>query len=281
MTREFERLLLRTGSGWAAISACSRGEVAYEDPDFQQGVFTYYLCEALTQPLPAAKTVTLEAAVDRVKTSMATWCDLKTKKQTPQFQTNISGVLDVSHVSPASPAPVVKEGTPDPIREFYQNLDQHLHSTPAGVRNFSFTDSAELDRITTQFFSISKEDWEKVDHPAIGVTIGDPRPLQNFPQAWQDFHAKIGQVKLNNEVVGKHTGMAINLKGTEVSVPDAALVIAAIRFKYFYWIWRTITFESAIKAEWKPKEPSIQVSMHLRLNAPTTPRFLNASRPIS
>lgn len=74
MTREFERSLLKTASGWAGISACSTGEVAHEDPDFRQGVFTYYFCEALTQPPPESKTVTLEGAVDRVKTSMAAWC---------------------------------------------------------------------------------------------------------------------------------------------------------------------------------------------------------------
>jgi hypothetical protein len=191
MTREFERSLLKTASGWAALSACSTGEVAHEDPDFRQGVFTYYFCEALTQPPPGSTMVTLEGAVDRVKTSMATWCDLKMRKQTPQFKSDISGILDLSHVSPASSPAEIKEEPPDPIREFYQRLDQHRDSTPSSTQQFSFTNQTEHDRIAEQFFSLSKDAWEKFDYAAISVTIGDPKPLQHFAQTWAALHAAL------------------------------------------------------------------------------------------
>jgi len=60
---------------------------------------------------------------------------------------------------------------------------------------------------------------------------------------------------LNNELTGDLSGRRVSFKGAEVALPDASLVIAPIRFKHFYWIWRTFTFESAIK-EWNPKQPA-------------------------
>lgn len=257
MTRQFEQSLLKTGTGWAAISACSSGELAHEDPDFQQGVFTYYLCEALTQPPSSGSgAVTLESAVDRVKTSMATWCDLKMKRQTPQFRTEISGILELSNVTASASSTVIQTETRDPVRDFYHRLDQHLDATPTAVREFSLTNTSEFDQMTDKLFSISKEDWGNFEHPAMSVEIIDPKPLQHIQNAQNAFGAKLGQLKLTNELTGNRTGMTIILKGTEIAVPGAELVIAAVQFKYFYWIWRTLTFQSAITPDWQPKERS-------------------------
>lgn len=276
MTRGFQQALLKTATGWASISACSTGEVAYEDPDFEHGVFTHFFCEALTDPPPKGSVaVTLETAVDRVKTSMATWCDLKTRRQTPQFKSDIAGILELSFPTPALPHATPAEGAPDPIREFYHRLNQHLDSTSPAVREFRLTDEHEFDRVTDAALSIVTEDWEKFDHPSISATIHDRKPLQHVsPTAWQVWNHEIARLKLNAESVGPPIGIAITLKGAEVALPDVTIVIAAARFKYFYWVWRLLTFDSPIQKEWKPKQPTSSSFQALKPQTATDPVIL-------
>jgi hypothetical protein len=254
MTREFERSLLKTASGWAAISACSTGEVAHEDPISGKACLPTISVRHSLNPRRSRRRSHWKGPSTASKLPWLRGV-LKMRKQTPQFKSDISGVLDLSHISSASSPTEIKEEPPDPIREFYQRLDQHRDSTPSSTQHFSFTNEAEHDRIAEQFFAVSKETWQKFDYPAISVTIIDPKPLQHFAQTWAALHATLGQVQLNGELVGKQTGIAIKLNGADLSLPNIDLVTAAIRFKYFYWIWRTVTFESQIKAEWKPKEP--------------------------
>jgi len=276
MTRGFQQALLKVATGWASITACSSGEVAYEDPDFENGVFTHFFCEALTQAPPkGSAAITLEIAVDRVKTSIATWCNLKTRHQTPQVKADISGILELSFPGPTLPDTAAPEGPPDPIREFYHRVTQHLDSTPLAVRELRFTNQAEFDQITDQVLSRVAEDWEKLAHPSISVTIHDRKPLHQLPSpAWQVFSAKVEQVQLKSEAVGHPIGVAITLKGGEVALPDAILVIAVAQFKYFYWVWHIITFDSPVKAEWKPKSPSSSSFQALKTHTANDPVVL-------
>jgi len=258
MTRGFEHALLKTATGWASISACSSGEVAYEDPDFEHGVFTYFFCEALTdKPPEGSAAVTLETALDRVKTSMATWCDLKTRRQTPQFKSDIAGILELSFPARTLQQTTTPEGSPDPIREFYHRLNQQLDSTPPTIRDLRFTTPEEFDRVTDLFFSLVTEDWKKFDHPSISATIQDPNPLPKFGStAWQVWNQDIARTKLNADTVGQPIAISITLKGAEVAIPDATIIIAAARFKYFYWVWRFNTVDTPLQRDWKPKQPT-------------------------
>ncbi|WP_145251928.1 caspase family protein [Aeoliella mucimassa] len=47
MSSVFEHALFATATGWATVSSCSTGEYSYESGDFEQGVFSYYLCEGI------------------------------------------------------------------------------------------------------------------------------------------------------------------------------------------------------------------------------------------
>ena len=257
MTRAFQQALLKTATGWASITACSSGEVAYEDPDFEHGVFTHFFCEALTQPPgEGSEAVTLEMAVDRVKTSMAAWCNLKTRRQTPQFKSDISGILELSFPRRTAPDLASGQAPPDPVREFYHRVTQHLDSTPAAIREFRFTKDDEFARLVDETLSLVTQDWEKLVHPSISVTISEQKPLPRIPsQAYNLWSQEVARAHMNGEAVGVPDGLAITLKGAEAVLPDATIVIAVGRFKYFYWIWHVITFDSPVKREWQPKPP--------------------------
>ena len=47
MTDGLQNAIAYKAKGWATLSSCSSGEVAYETSDLEHGVFSNYLCEAL------------------------------------------------------------------------------------------------------------------------------------------------------------------------------------------------------------------------------------------
>lgn len=86
MSQRFQSALLLTPKGTATLSACSSGEYAYEHPDFQQGLFSYYLCEGLSglAARTTDRTITLDGLVDYIRQSVANETKSRGLQQTPQ-----------------------------------------------------------------------------------------------------------------------------------------------------------------------------------------------------
>lgn len=85
-----EKILSETISGWITLAACNASEFSYPEPEFSNGVFTHYLCEAINEHdegaiLPEMLKVQLcDKIADYVKQHPS-------KPQTPTYNTSISG----------------------------------------------------------------------------------------------------------------------------------------------------------------------------------------------
>ncbi|MDH7568304.1 MAG: SUMF1/EgtB/PvdO family nonheme iron enzyme, partial [Armatimonadota bacterium] len=95
MTGDFKSVVVTTAAnrqgslvaGTGFLFACAPGERAYEWPDKQHGVFTYYLLEGLREKARGRDgEVTLARLATYVQRSVLSWSDQNGKRQTPDVQ---------------------------------------------------------------------------------------------------------------------------------------------------------------------------------------------------
>ncbi len=55
--------------------------------------------------------------------------------------------------------------------------------------------------------------------------------------SWQLFHNDMSSVSLGQEFTNDAGAFRVRFKSTEVVVPTTSLVVAIVRFNFFYWLW--------------------------------------------
>ncbi len=237
MTRGFEEALLKLATGWASFSSCSSGETAFDSPEFNQGVFTYYLCQGLAGSASNSEgNVTLESLVDYVKTSVTNWCDRQTLRQTPHFQSDISGSL-VFSVSTRSSVESTSTQT-NPFAELFLGLDEHLSRSAGDTRRLTFTSEDEFDAIATTVFDCLKEQLDHLSHSALTPSITEGKQIHVLDgRSWKLLQRDMNDCGVHGEYASQTIAFRIDFCSQEVLVPSTALYVGLIRFKFFYWIW--------------------------------------------
>jgi hypothetical protein len=240
MTDRFQDAIFSTGKGWATISSCSSGEYSYESSDFEQGVFSYYLCEGICgKATNADGNVTLEGLVEYVKTSLGNWSDRQTQKQTPHFQSDLSGVVVLS-----SPKPVVESTTSvspaHPLSQLQMGLRDELAAAPNDARNLQFTFKDGMSGFAGNVNNCIEMLLTDFTDSAIQVTtkLAPNNELQRASHgAWQQFNREISQLKVKQELSGHPCATEVTFASSEVIIPSSTLIVACARFSFFYWLW--------------------------------------------
>lgn len=240
MTDKFHQAMFTSAQGWATISSCSSGEYSYESGDFEQGVFSYYLCEGICGKAANSEgDVTLEGLVEYVKISLGNWSDAQTLKQTPHFSSDLSGIVLL-----ASPTPSVSETpsvpTAHPLSQLQTGIRDELAATASDARRLQFTSDDGIE----QFAATVNECFDRLtadfNDPTITVTskTAQHNQLQHATHgAWQQFNSEMKQLKVKHEFVGHPTATEIAFVSSEVVIPSSTLIIASARFSFFYWLW--------------------------------------------
>lgn len=238
MSKGFENALMVKASGWATFNACSSGELAHESPEFEQGVFSKFLCDGLEgKAANESGQVTLEGLVDYVKISVANWCDQQTTPQSPHLQSDISGSLILSQVKVANRKDsVVAEHSP--LAALQMGLDSHLSATAADVRNLSFTNPQQHEQVSELLFSAARSLMHDFSHPILTVeesNVGALNALGAGPP-WNEFDKETRRLAIQSE--RKETkAIKYSFVSSEVAVVTSDIFIASARFSYFYCIW--------------------------------------------
>jgi hypothetical protein len=88
---DFTRDILSGKSqGWMTFAACRDNELSYSDPSLQNGVFTYFLADSL-RTYSEGEVIYPETLKLRVCDKVYDWAEKNGKKQTPTFNSSISG----------------------------------------------------------------------------------------------------------------------------------------------------------------------------------------------
>lgn len=259
MTTAFEQAMFMSATGWATLSSCSTGEYSYESGDFEQGVFSYYLCEGIGGKAANSEgRVTLEGLVEYTKISLSNWSNAETLKQTPHFQSDLSGVLVLSSPQPqVSTSPSVKPE--HPLSALQSGMRQELAATAADARHLQFTSK---DGAST-FAEIVKQAIEQLvaDFADSNITItvnevkGDQLQYTTH-DAWLKFNEDMDRLRVKPEFVDHPTATAITFVSNEVVVPTSTLIVACARFSFFYWLWYLHACDvPVLQNRFKPKPP--------------------------
>jgi len=256
MTDGLQSAVMKCATGWASLSSCSSGEVAHESGELNQGVFTYYLCEGISGKATNHEgDVTIEGLVDYVKTSVSNWCDRQTLRQTPHFQSDLSGSLVLATTC------VDLEEEPSAVSstfsELISGLEQHLSSTADDTRRLTFTSDEEWKQVTTASHQQLKTKVEELSHPAIRTTLGEMQPLQNCGNPpWQEFNNDLASSALQKEFTSKTAACKLQFRSSEVVIPTTTLHVAVVRFNFFYWLWYChVCHPQQLQGKFKP-DPS-------------------------
>lgn len=253
MSKGFADALFARSKGWLTFSACSSGELAYEHPDLDHGVFTYYLCEGIRG---AAKNengqITSDRLIDYVKQSVSNWCKQQGFLQTPHVVTDLSGTLVIASARSEQITPAHAQGI-DWLAAFKTTLSSTLSAAPLDIRNLAFTNKHEFDAAAELLFECIQEQALKFDIPHYDMAIKELMPLHNHDSdAWNTFVRQIQEVHLNKEFTNDNSSTAIVLRSAEVLLPNISASISLMRFKFFYWIWYSYRCEDkGMRDNWK------------------------------
>ena len=230
MSDVFSRSLALKASGWATISSCSSGELSYEDPEFEQGVFSYYLCEGLSGgALGESGDVTIYSLVTYIKTSLSNWSDRQTLTQTPNFSADLSG--DLIFTSPEIKAVPPQLDTEHPLAEMHQSIRSSLASLDSDMRTLRFTSSEELRAL----FRDANSMLEQLLTSDLILHVSDEAVDPKLFSGSMDHTKRVAGV--SSDFVETSAGLQYNFASKELIVPESELVIVAIRFTFCYWLW--------------------------------------------
>jgi len=237
MTKGFEDALMYHGSGWASFSSCSSGEVSYESSELEQGVFSYYVCEGLEGKAANENgVVTFDSLVNYVRISVDNWCGEQGRKQTPHMKQDLSGVVPLTVTKRAAPS--ATPSIDNPFDALQLAIDRHLAGTPPDARNLTFTDPQELESVAQTAQARIRELAESFQNPRVSLSLSERKSLRHLDaHAWNQLLASVGSRKLRQEFPNNTSAMRLEFTSTEVVIPNTSLVVALVRFSFFYWVW--------------------------------------------
>ncbi len=98
MSEEFIRQVFEQAEGMAVLSSCQQGELSYESPGKDQGVFTFYLLEALAGAADVDRKgfVTVQDLNRYVVNGVRLWAVDHQVSQTPTLRYTVSGDIIVA-----------------------------------------------------------------------------------------------------------------------------------------------------------------------------------------
>jgi hypothetical protein len=267
MTRGLHDAMLRSAAGWASLSSCSSGESAREADEFKQGVFSYYLCEGLEGKGAADDgSVTLESLVSYIKTSVGNWCSSQSLRQTPHFQADISGVLQLAQSTQAPLADPLPHG--HPLAGLCVDLDAHISSSPADARQLSLTNSSEMNIVCDLTCRAVANILEGFQAPGMKVSFLKPGQERSHLEgiAHQQLNHDLNALGIGPLYKG-HTAMHVVFASEKLDVPDVDLYIAVWRLSFLYMLWYCTVCKSDTVTDFKPTPEFVKGSFQFN---PTT-----------
>lgn len=93
MTTSFKEEMFSNAEGFAILSSCQIGQLSYDFPENNHGVFSYYLLEGLkgSADFDSDHIITVPDINNYIPQKMREWSLSKRLEQNPTFEYNVSG----------------------------------------------------------------------------------------------------------------------------------------------------------------------------------------------
>jgi hypothetical protein len=273
MTRVLYNAIFTQAVGWATISSCSSGESAYETEEYEQGVFSHFLCEGLAGHATNSQgNITLDSLLGHINSSMSLWSE-RGSKQTPHSQFDISGEFIFCTINKTV---ALQEQTPteslnDPFAILRVQLNCNLASAPSDIRRLTFTDDNEHNAFMGSLNPILDNGLSMMNVDTLTATYKF-HSYQDMRQYCSGNYNNHLLPDMDGNGVGSEFCRAwcqmINFTSSEIVVPNTVLTITTVRFKFFYWLWYLHSCPRQVNLdEFSPKPPFSRGFFTLKPNA--------------
>ena len=246
-----ERALLQSGEGSATFSSCSSGQFALETSEFEQGLFSYYLCEALDgNAADEQGLVTLNRVVDYVTISMDNWAKQQSGDQTPHFVGDFTKVPSLTRVAPV---PVlVAQPTSQPFAELSAVLEAHVRTAPSDLQKLTFTTSGEYSAFCDLTKKLLQDYFGQLDQASLSIESTSWSKV-NYSPCRGLFDEDAAKHKVNSELSVTPDFVDVRIKSKHLLIPSSEITIIVARFNFFYWIWYAHIIEvPETSKNWEP-----------------------------
>jgi len=269
MSANFLNIIMPSENGYATFCSCSQNEYANESPEYKQGIFSYYLNNALENGVGLNdRNLTLDQIVDYVQNNVMEWTYKRKLKQTPVFNANLPDSMILSINSGKEPAsdmmpykyrfinnPVNQmQATPDTapeadagdsaaplppqeITSFY-NKRTFIRKAPVPVENFSFENTWL--RLLKSIDSYIRD----FSHPFITIYRTEPVELKILSYFINQEYEKYLREHNNGLTATESIAVQIFFKNIESNAPVSSLYINFVNFSSHYWLWYCLPFET-------------------------------------
>ena len=254
MSRGLEEAILKHATGWGTFNSCSSGEYAFENPELEHGVFTYFLCEGLDGKAADEKgVVRWDRLVDYVKTSLAAFCKQQSFSQIPHAISDFSGSLELAQTKIVEIPPNIKEPH-DASTALLGVINRHVASLPTHVQDFVVTDDSGILFFYNNTLSHAQKCATTLRAPTLNVEVNGKGPLQNYDgNLWGQMTRDITSLSLNKEFTNINLTFEILLKPAQLVIPSSKLTVVCLRFNFFYWLWYAHQcIKTSAHTDWQP-----------------------------
>ena len=236
MTASLEQSLLQKSRGWASWCSCSSGQVAYEDPDVGQGVFSYYLCLGLQgDAQDASGSVSLYGLADYVHKGVERWSQQHGVEQVPHIEIDIEGLAILTE-----PSHSVTENIPrmDPLESLAEFLRDHIDAAQPDIRSLTFSTDEEYSAILDRTVTSLEARFSSFAGPGITYECKScGRPAVIKQRVWMQILQDMNKHGVSEEFTNVVNGNTTKVTGQMPIVPEVLLSVFVLRFSYCYWIW--------------------------------------------
>ena len=257
MSRGLEEAILKHATGWGTFNSCSSGEYAFENPELEHGVFTYFLCEGLDGKAADEKgIVRWDRLVDYVKTSIAAFCKQQSSSQIPHAISDFSGSLELSQTK-INENPTINVESHDASAALLGVVNRHVASLPIHVQDFVVTDDGGKLFFYNNALGYAQKCATQLSAPTLKVEVIGKGQLQNYDgNLWGLLNADIKALNLIKEAIGDNLTFEVILKPAQLVIPSSKLTVVCMRFNFFYWLWYSHQcIKTSAHTDWQPNPP--------------------------
>ncbi len=247
--------------GHATFISCSPGEYANESIFHKQGVFSYYLNNALSGLVEKEGNIFWDLVADYVKINVNDWCRDNGQQQTPVVKSSFNNPVVVclapyKEKQQVKPNIDVKKDIESEIKTDIDKNDTmmvnshnvnalyHKNQIKPVVRSKKQVTANTFENALKVLLESTDGFIKDFSNPAISVFRTEPVTLSIMSYFVNTEFQKFLEINNPDFNIEQSKALQIFFKNSMSNVPHTSLYINLVKFPQYYWVWYCLPFET-------------------------------------